>query len=182
MPQHRLHICPSRGWLFGNASQVWPWPHPVSGWALSHTTHPPQRDGIPQALGARGTCPRHSNSLQTLAMQWFFQSPSTGQAFYKTTRAQAQPARDTSHAGSHMQGCTCDLLLSQTQNEGKGHRDVQIRSNEEFPSAFTQSLQNVPLSMPPSLPGRNHPSSGCLCPGLGQSISQQGKGDILVTT
>lgn len=65
-----------------------------------------------------------------------------------------------------------DLLLSQTQNEGRGHRDVQIRSNQEFPSAFTQSLQNIPPSMPPSLPGKNHPSSGCLCPGLGRSISQ----------
>lgn len=49
-----------------------------------------------------------------------------------------------------------DLLLSQTQNEGRGHRDVQIRSNQEFPSAFCTEIAKHP-SLLATLPARQKP-------------------------
>lgn len=133
--------------------------HPTSPGSLGNTCQAVQ---LPADLGnavPRPDAPHGSPGLPA-------------QAFYKTAWIQAKP-EETCHAGPHnyQQGCTCDLLLSQTQNEGKGHRDVQTRSNKEFPSAFTKSLQNIPPFMSPSLPDRNHPSSVCLLPGLGQSIS-----------
>lgn len=124
-----------------------------------------QRDGIPQALGVWGTHPRQSNSLQTSAMQCqglMLHVALPAQAFQKTAWTQAKP-EEPCHAGPHryQQGCTCDLLLSQPQNEGKGHRDVQIRSNQEQPFCLHTELAKHP-SLYATLPARQKPPIQCL--------------------
>lgn len=83
--------------------------HPRSPGSLGITS---QADQLPADLG--NAVPRLDAPCGSLGL--------LAQAFYKTAWPQAQPAQETSHAGSiaQVQGCTWDLLLSQTKMRAKG--------------------------------------------------------------
>lgn len=130
------------------------------------------------------TPPRQASSLQIFSNAiakagsptWLSQSLGMGQTFCKCCQGSAKACvgeLTCRFLQAYQQGSTCEL--SQAQNEGKGHGDTQIRSNQEPPTL--PSLRACETSLPP-LPDSKHPST---CPvaactqGLGRASPSRGK-------